>query len=183
MDSLVTFQAKHKASFRMSSYYDEDDELDIRIHRGRASPQSVIYPEQRRPARPIYYHHGSSYLEPQYSAVDVHRSRSTGRRTPPSPAAAPVIINKIYNEERFEDDDDDRGAFLQLAPRSRARSQSRSRVSFASSSRDEWELEKTRKELEHFKLKAEHEEEEKRLRKEMELDRRKAQALSVIIIS
>ena len=162
----------------MSSYYDEDDELDIRIHRGRASPQPVIYPEHRRPARPVYYQHGSSYLEPQYSSGGLHRSRSNGHRAEPPPAPAPVIINKIYNEERYEEDEDDR-TYLQLAPRPRARSRSRSRApSFTSSqqssrhsSRDDYELERTRKELEAFKLRAEREEEEKRLKKEMELER------------
>jgi hypothetical protein len=155
----------------MSSYYEEEDDLDIRIHRGRASPQPVIYSEHRRPARPTYYQHGTSYLEPQYSSAGVHRSRSTGRRH--SPPAQPVIINKIYNEERYEDDD--RSEYLQLAPRPRARSRSRSRApSFTSSSRhssrDEYELEKTRHELERFKLKAERDEEAKRLKKELELE-------------
>ena len=190
LDSLVS-SGEVQASFKMSSYYDEDDELDIRIHRGRASPQPVIYPEHRRPARPVYYHHGSSYLEPQYSSGNLHRSRSTGHRQSPPPP--PVIINKIYNEERYEDEDD-RSAYLQLAPRPRARSRSRSRApSFTSSSRHssrdeyelekarkeyelektrkEYELEKTRKELEHFKLKADREDEAKRLKKELELER------------
>lgn len=159
----------------MSSYYDEDDELDIRIHRGRASPQPVVYSEHRRPARPVYYQHGSSYLEPQYNTSGLHRSRSTGHRQSPPPQ--PVIINKIYNEERYDEEViDDRSAYLQLAPRPRARSRSRSRApSFASSSRhssrDEYELEKTRKELEMFKLKAEREEEAKRLKKELELEK------------
>lgn len=159
----------------MSSYYDDDDELDIRIHRGRVSPQPVIYPEHRRPARPIYYQHGSSYLEPQYSTTGLHRSRSTGHRQSPPPQ--PVIINKIYNDERYEDEEDDR-TYLALAPRPRARSRSRSRApSFTShdssrhSSRDKYELEKTRKELEAFKMKAEREEEAKRLKKELELER------------
>lgn len=160
----------------MSSYYDEDDELDIRIHRGRASPQPVIYPEHRRPARPVYYHHGSSYLEPQYASSGLHRSRSTGHRPDPP---APVIINKIYNEERYEDEEDDGRTYLRLEHRPRARSRSRSRApSFTSShqssrhsSRDEYELERTRKELQQFKLKAEREEEEKRLKKELELER------------
>lgn len=153
----------------MSSYYDEDDDLDIHIHRGAP----VVYPEHRRPARPVYYHHGSSYLEPQ-SPVGHQRSRSTGGRSPPP--GQPVIINKIYNEDPRYDDEDDR-PYLQIAPRPRARSRSRSRVSYESSrhssraSRDDYELEKTRRELEAFKLKAEREEEEKRLKKEMELEK------------
>jgi hypothetical protein len=162
----------------MSSYYDDDDELDIRIHRGRASPQPVIYSEHRRPtARPVYYQHGSSYLEPQYTSSGLQRSRSRGHRTsPPPPPPQPVIINKIYNEERYDEEVVDDRPYLQIAPRPRARSRSRSRApSFTSSSRhssrDEYELEKTRQELERFKLKAEREEEAKRLRKELELEK------------
>ena len=92
-----------------------------------------------------------------------------------------MIINKIYNEERYEDEViDDRGPYLQLAARPRARSRSRSRApSFASSSRHssrgEYELEKTRQELEWFKLKAGREEEAKRLKRELELEKLRAE--------
>ena len=157
-----------------SSYYEEEDDLDIRIHRGRASPQPVIYSEHRRPARPVYYQHGSSYLEPQYS-TSLHRSRSSGHRQSPPPQ--PVIINKIYNDERYDDEViDDRGSYLQLVTRPRTRSRSRSRpMSFGSSSRhssrDDYELDKTRRELERFKLKVEREEEAKRLKRELELEK------------
>ncbi|KAH8775836.1 hypothetical protein BGZ57DRAFT_941948 [Hyaloscypha finlandica] len=131
----------------MSGYYDEDDELDIRVRRGR-SPAPVVYPEHRyRPAPRPYYEPGvSSYLVPATSGVGVHRSRSQGRRSPPSPQPAPVIINntRIYND--YEDDD-----YLALAPRqSRDRSSSRHRPSsFVSRDpRDDYELERTRRELE-----------------------------------
>jgi hypothetical protein len=134
----------------MSVYYDEDDELDIRVRRGR-SPAPVVYPEHRyRPApRPYYEAGASSYLGPAASGVGVHRSRSHGRRSPPpSPQPPPVIINntRIYND--YEDDD-----YLALAPRpNRDRSSSRHRPSsFVSrDSRDDYELDRTRRELEAY---------------------------------
>ena len=151
----------------MSSYYDDEDELDIRVRRGRASPQPVIYPAHR-PARPVYYQHGSSYLVPEVSG-SLHRSRSTGHRAEPPPQ--PVIINnRIYNDN-YDDEviEDDR--YLALAPPVRARSRSRSRPSSFVSSREDYELERTRRELEKYKFAAEREEEEKRIKKQMELDR------------
>jgi len=153
----------------MSGYYDEDDELDIRVHRGR-SPAPVIYPEHHyRPAPRPYYDdpRGSGYLVPAVSGVRVSRSRSHGRRTPPSPAPAPapVIINntRIYND--YEDDD-----YLALAPRQRERSTSRHRPSsFSRDPRDEYELDRTRRELESYKRAHTREEYElERQRKELE---------------
>ncbi|KAK0117728.1 hypothetical protein ONS95_012056 [Cadophora gregata] len=134
-------------------HYDEEDELDIRVRRGRASPQPVVYPEHRyRPApRPFYESHGSSYLVPAVSigAGGVHRSRSTGHRRTSPPAAAPqapiVINNRIYND--YEDDD-----YLGLAPPQRSRSRSRSRPnSFVQDPRDQYELERARRELESYR--------------------------------
>ncbi len=149
----------------MSSYYEEDDELDIRVRRGR-SPAPVVYPEHRyRPAPRPYYEGTSSYLVPASSAGNVHRSRSTGRRSPPSPAPAPVIINntRIYND--FEDDD-----YLALAPNQHQRSHSRSRAaSFSRDPRDEYELERTRRELDAYKRAHTREEYElERSRRELE---------------
>lgn len=162
----------------MSSYYSDEDEIDVRIHRGRASPGYSEH-RPRTVARPVYYTHGSSYLVPEHSGGSVHRSRSTGRRSPEhAPAPAPVIINnRIYND--YEDEEDDgHGRYLQLARPARPRSRSRSRAgSFVSSrssredTRKDYELEKTRKELEHFRLEAEREKEEKRLKKELELQK------------
>ncbi|KAH7380858.1 hypothetical protein BKA64DRAFT_222668 [Cadophora sp. MPI-SDFR-AT-0126] len=134
-------------------HYDEEDELDIRVRRGRASPQPNIFPEHRyRPApRPFYESHGSSYLVPAVSVGGgVHRSRSTGYRrpvSPPSPAPqAPIVINnRIYND--YEDDD-----YLGLAPPQRSRSRSRSRPSsFVQDPRDQYELDRTRRELESYR--------------------------------
>ncbi|PBP27032.1 hypothetical protein BUE80_DR002062 [Diplocarpon rosae] len=143
----------------MSSYYEEEDDLDIRIRRARASPQPhsrspqrVIYPEHRyRPApRPYNYDHGSSYLVPAVSAGALYRSRSTGHRRPISPATPlpapqpPIVINnRIYND--YEDDE------YGLAP-ARSHSRSRSRPSsFAQDPRDQYELERTRRELEQYR--------------------------------
>ncbi|KAN0117620.1 hypothetical protein V8E51_003597 [Hyaloscypha variabilis] len=161
----------------MSGYYEEDDELDIRVHRGR-SPAPVVYPEHRyRPAPRPYYDspRSSSYLVPAVSGVRVSRSRSHGRRTPPSPPAAPapapVIINntRIYND--YEDDD-----YLALAPRhSRDRSTSRHRpASFSRDPRDEYELDRTRRELEAYKRAHTREEFElEQKRKDYELEQKR----------
>ncbi|KAG4433911.1 hypothetical protein IFR05_010608 [Cadophora sp. M221] len=151
----------------MSAYYDEEDELDIRVRRGRASPQPVVYPEHRyRPAPRPYYESGSSYLVPAVTVGGVHRSRSTGHRrpiSPPSPAPqAPIVINnRIYND--YEDDD-----YMGLAPPQRQRSRSRSRPSsFVQDPRDHYELERTRRELESYRL-AKDQEEKDKVRRELE---------------
>lgn len=151
----------------MSSYYDDEDDLDIRIHRGRASPVPVIYPDHRRPTRPVYYTHGSSYLVPEHSGGRPHRSNSAHRPTPPP--AAPVIINNNY----YDDDDDDDRRYLQLARPIRSRSRSRSRPSSFASSAQDYELEKTRAELDKFKMEAQREKEKERLKKELELKKLK----------
>jgi len=148
----------------MSDYYD-DDELDIRVRRGRASPGiPVVYPEHRyRPAPRPYYETPSTYLVPAINSGRA-RSRSTGGRSEAAPA--PVIINnRIYND--YEDDD-----YMGLAPPRRDRSRSRSRPS-SFIARDEYELEKTRRELEAYKLVNTREDYElERTRKELELLRR-----------
>ncbi|CAL3968781.1 unnamed protein product [Diplocarpon coronariae] len=154
----------------MSSYYEEEDDLDIRIRRGRASPLSpshahahahprshsrspraVIYPEHRyRPSpRPHGFDHGSSYLVPAVSSGALYRSRSTGHRRPSSPVSpspapqAPIVIhNRIYND--YEDDE------YGLAPAPRHRSHSRP-SSFVQDPRDQYELERARRELEQYR--------------------------------
>jgi hypothetical protein len=154
----------------MSSYYDDEDELDIRIHRhgGRASPQPVIYRERPRTvAQPVYYSHGPSYLNPEHSVM--RRSSSTHRheeRRSPQPLPTPVIINN-YND--YEDDRREEH-YLQLARPVRSRSRSRP-SSFASSTAADYELEKTRKELEAYKLEAAREKEKERMKAEMEFKR------------
>jgi len=155
----------------MSRYYDEDEEeVDIRIHRGRASPQPVVYPEHRyRPAPRPYYNQGSNYLVPAITSQSVHRSRSTGYRRPisppsPAPQAAPIVINnRIYND--YEDDD-----YLALAPPQRNRSRSRSRPSsFAADPREHYELDRTRRELEEYRSVHTRDEYEKdKVRRELE---------------
>lgn len=176
------------------SRWEVDDDFDIRVRRGRVSP-NPYYPDPRLPiapplARPIYYTHGDSYLVPEHN-VGVRRSRSHSHSSPPAPPPAPgpapvIINNRIYNEY---DDEDDR--YLQLSPGLRARSRSRSRRrsradshssygsrgsrdSRESRTRENYELERTRKELDAFRMEAKREEEEKRYRKEMELERLRA---------
>jgi hypothetical protein len=176
-------------SSRGSYFYEDEDDLDIRVVRQRSrSPAPHLYhqpPEpQYRHTRPPYYEthsHGSGhgyiqgsggFLIPAVSG-GLHRSRSHGHRhSPPPPAPQPqqpvVINNRIYNDR---DDDDD--YHIQLAP-IHSRSRSRSRAgSFVSSRdpRDDYELEKTRQELAAYKLEKEKKEEEKRIKKELELER------------
>ena len=161
----------------MSSYYDEDEDLDIHIRRGRAASPPYherhhFQPPPPPPApmqltRPVYYTHGPNYLVPEGSSR--RRSRSTSHRGSPERAAAPVIVNNTY--VTYDSEEEDRGRYLQLArPAGRARSRSRP-SSYVSprSSRENYELEQTRKELETFKLQVEREKEEKRIKKEMEL--------------
>jgi hypothetical protein len=141
----------------MSSYYDDEDELDIRVRRGRISPNPTGYPEHRyRPSTRPYYGHENSYLVPAVSA-GLHRSRSTGHavhRRPSPPLAAPAPPVQIINN--YYDDDD----YLPVAPPRRDRSHSRSHShsrsrpnSFVATRdpRDEYELEKARRELEQFR--------------------------------
>jgi len=162
----------------MSSYYDDDEDLDIRIHRGRVSPAPVVYADPRRPvARPVYYTHGSgnSYLVP--SGPERRRSTSRHRQSPPPQAPVPVIINnRIYNDNDYSDDEDDRRHHLQLARPIHSRSRSRHRrPSSGASSAADWELEKTRKELEAFKMAERAEKEKERMKKELELKNLKAE--------
>jgi len=176
------------------SYYEDDEEVDIRVRRGR-TPSPVVYPEHRHPrvARPIYYQHGSSsYLVPEVNAR-VHRSRSHGRErreSSPAPPPQPVIINnRIYNDhdpEEYEYDDD---PYVHAAPVvSRGRSHSRPRpvtnyipppLSPSVDPREFYELEQARKELESLKLEAQREKEEKRIKAQKELEAFKAQAEKV----
>jgi len=145
-------------SITMSYSYDEEDEIDIHLRRGRASPAF-----ERPRARPVYYESRSGgRLE--IAGGSYGRSRSRGPR-PVSPA--PVIINnRIYNDYEEEDD----RQYLQLAAPVRTRSRSRPR-SPGYMSREDYELERTRKELESYKIQAQREEDEKLLKKELELKR------------
>ena len=145
---------------KMSYHYDDEDEFDIRVRRGRVSPVTYYPDHHEQPvARSVYYQHGSSYLVPE-SSGRLHRSRSRGR---PSPPPNPVIINnRIYNDFESQEEDD---RYLQLSPPIRTRSRSRSHA------REDYELERTRKELELYRLDAQREEDEKRMKKELELQR------------
>lgn len=178
----------------MSSYYSysDDEDVEVRVRRGRHSPpHAVIYPEARYTRQPVrpYYGHGDSYLVAAQSH-GLHRSRSTGHRSPPPPPGQPVIINnRIYNDEH----EDEHQRYLALAPRGshRSRSRSHSRVSSGHSSRSsvteadierrvrreyeleraktrkDYELERTRKELQGLKLEAEKDAEAKRIKEEL----------------
>ncbi|TAQ89469.1 hypothetical protein B7494_g2214 [Chlorociboria aeruginascens] len=162
----------------MSSYYDDDDELDIRV-RHRASP--VIFPEHRRPvARPVYQSHANSFLGVEgHGGGSLYRSRSTGHRPSPPPTAPVIINNRIYNEN-YESDEEEH---YQLAPIRSPRSRSRSRPPSSSYSREDYELERARHQIEKLEIeaqiqkekdqrekeKANREKDKKRMEKEMEL--------------
>lgn len=168
----------------MSSYYSDEDELDIRIRHGRGSPfapvrispQPVIFPEHRyRPAPRPYYgeqqHASSSYLVPAVAASTIHRARSTGHRerrpiSPPSPVTpqAPIVINnRIYND--YEDDE-----YRPRSPRRRSHSRSRTRPqSWVADPRDQYELDRARRELEQYRaVHTRHEYERDKTRRELE---------------
>lgn len=154
------------------SYYSDEEELDIRVRRGRASPvHPAIYPEHRYTGRPTprpYYGETSSYLIPHVSSHSLQRSRSTGHRNDRSPPTVPVapqpqpviIDNRRINYNDYEDED-----YGGLAPRHGRRSRSRSRshsrpeayaprepVYAQRDPREEYELERTRRELEVLRL-------------------------------
>lgn len=168
--------------------YDEDD-YGLQYRRGRASPiVPVVYPASAYGPgivpRPTYY--GGGFLAPEVAVPGHRRARSysgSGRSYASSPPAAPVIINKIYND--YDSEDDDRHRHGQLVPprigRSRSgsvthysRTSSRRPTSYharderdygsrerRSYSREDWEreerLRQTEKELDKFKQREERE--------------------------
>lgn len=142
--------------------YEDEDEIDIHMRRGRASP---VYDRPR--SRPAYYHsHSGGRLE---VAVDSYeRSRSRGHPTHRGSSPAPVIINKIYNEYDPEEYEEEQRYLPIVAP---VRTRSRSRPRSPGYTREDYELERTRRELEKYKLQAQREEDERLLKKEIELKR------------
>lgn len=145
------------------SYYSDDEEIDLRIRRGRVSPAY-----DHRP-RPHYYARGDRHLEIA-SSSRYERSRSRDRRERPVTPQPIVINNRIENFQDDPDDFVDDRRYLEIARQERRRSVSRTRDP-GYMSREDYELERTRKELERYKLAAQREEDEKMVRKEMELKR------------
>ncbi|UNI15295.1 hypothetical protein JDV02_001838 [Purpureocillium takamizusanense] len=159
----------------MSSYFDDEEDVDIHVrHRGH-SPRPVRYVQS--PPRPRSYYGvpaGPSYLVPEQHTTVVARSRSRSRDrrpSPPQPAPAnPVIINNRFYNEYSSDDDEDHRRRGQVARRhhrhsSGSRSRSRSRSS-AYKTREEWEAEQARRELEQMRLAHSRDKDERRLAKE-----------------
>jgi hypothetical protein len=114
-----------------SGYYDEDDELDIRVRRGRATPAPVVYPEHRYRPIPRPERRGTSSYYDEDDELDIRTRR--GYISP-----APLV----YPEHRYRPAPRpyDEGSTSYLIPTS-----GRER-------REEYELEKTRRELEAYKL-------------------------------
>ncbi|KAK5987719.1 hypothetical protein PT974_11851 [Cladobotryum mycophilum] len=168
----------------MSSHYDDDSDLDIRVRHRGPPPQPIRYVHSPPRARSYYgVPGGPSYLVPEHTTTVVARSRSRDRsrdrRSPPPPVPAqPVIINnRIYNELSEDDDssDDDRRSHRKRgshrrrrsAHRSRSRSSSRSRSrSNPRLKREDWEAEQARRELEQLRLVRDREKDDRRLVKE-----------------
>lgn len=161
------------------SYYSDEDEIDIHVRRGRASP---VYDHRPRHA-PQYYSQRETRLE--IAGGRHERSRSRGyyrepererpreRERPVTPQ--PIIINNRIENHQEDDDYDREDRYLALQKPVRTRSRSRHRESVSKErgymSREDYELERTRKELERYKLEKKREEDEKILKKEMELKR------------
>jgi hypothetical protein len=156
------------------SYYSDDEEIDVRVRRGRGSP---IYDNHR----PRHYYRGDRHLEIATSHREHSRSRSRDRR---APSPQPIIINnRVENRQDDYDDDRDDRRYMQVAAPVRRRSVSRQRDprydyddrgprrESGYMSREDYELERTRKELERYKLEKQREEDEKTMKKEMELKR------------
>jgi len=160
----------------MSSYYSDDEDIDVHVRAGGRP----VYVEPRQRPRSYYAHGGGgpSYLVPEQHTVITtrERSRSRDRRTsPPSaPPPAPVIINnRIYND--LSDDDEDHGRLQLTRPHRHAHSRSRSSSQLMT--KEEYEMAHAQRELESLRLEQATREKqtrtEKELREEAELRRAK----------
>lgn len=167
----------------MSSYYSDDDDLDIRVSRRRAPSPSPVHYVEARPRPRSYYPTAAqhSYLVPERTVIHTRtrsRERSRDRRSsPPSssaapaPAPAPVIINnRIYNEHSSDDEEDHRMQIYQTRHRSHSRAHSHSHSRSPSSSymtREEWEAEQARQQLAELRINQAKENEDRRMQKEL----------------
>jgi hypothetical protein len=176
-------------------YYREED-VDIRISRGRDPAPSIPYRRpggESPPLRAGYRYGTTAYLAPEIGAI--RRSASTGQRRerspvpPPPPAApvaapavAPIVINnqRVYNDYSDSDDSDslyDRSHHrLSVGGGRGRRHRSHSRhVSISHSpssgrtsfSRDDLELERTRNELERYRAEGEREREREKMERQL----------------
>ncbi|KAL9942674.1 hypothetical protein D7B24_006361 [Verticillium nonalfalfae] len=159
----------------MSSYYSDDEDLNIHVSRRRASPPyNYVEPPRHRPVS--YFpteQRPQSYLVPERTVIRTRsRSRERFRRpsppnSPPAPAPAPapvIINNRIYNEH--SDSEDDRRGLQVMPARHRDHSRSRSRSGSGYMTREEFEMEQTRRELEEMRLHQARDKEERRAQKE-----------------
>lgn len=148
----------------MSSYYSDDEDIDVHVH----SSRPVQYVDRRQRPRSYYAQGGTpAYLVPEQRTVITTRERSHSRdrrSSPPSATApAPVIINnRIYNDLSSDEED---GRLAVTRPH--RRSHSRSRSSSQLMTKEEYEMERAKRELEALRL--EHTSREKQLRTEKEL--------------
>ncbi|KAI5462930.1 hypothetical protein BGZ63DRAFT_422341 [Mariannaea sp. PMI_226] len=151
----------------MSRYYDEEDDIDVRI---RHAEPPVRYVSG---ARRYYDDAGPSYLVAGRSRSH-ERSRSRDRRASSPP---PVIVtNRIYTDRSSSDDDseDDRRGKSSRSSHRRRKSRSYSRSRSPSSSymaREEWEAEQARKNLALMQVSNERDKENRRLRDDWEAER------------
>lgn len=172
------------------SYYDDEDDVDIRVSSHHRSPPSPVHYVEARPRRA--YDDGPVYLRPAGSdrMVVTTRSRSRERRStasssapsiPQPPPPPPVIIKNIVNNDLSSDDDDDRHMQVALAHH---RSHSRGRRDSSSyMTREDYELERARQELRELRLLQDREKEERRhareIREEAELANAKKELDSI----
>lgn len=137
-----------------SSYYSDEDDIDIHIRQRELSPRPVRYVQSRsRPHSYSYPQPSPNFLVQEQQAALLARPQSRTRPrdlfiahpgTSQPATAAPVVINNnfTYGYSSEEESDDDRGLRRRRTPSSRYRSRSRSRPTYMT--REEWEAECTR---------------------------------------
>ncbi|CAK7198092.1 hypothetical protein SEUCBS139899_000750 [Sporothrix eucalyptigena] len=129
------------------SYYDDEDEVDVRIYRRKEASPPPPRVVQRPPPVRGYYATGPAYLAAERTVATRPRSRSRERRSSPPP----VIINNYNTQHSDDESDGGHHGHGQLVPRRQGHSHSRA-PSSDFMTREEYELEKARRELQELKI-------------------------------
>jgi hypothetical protein len=150
----------------MSSYFSDDEDLDVHIRRHTHSPDRVRYVS----TAPRDYYGQPGFLRPEQRTMIVARSRSRersrDRTSPPQPSGPVIIQNKIYNDLSSDDDYETSSRRRRHSSYSRSRSRSHGRYM----AREDWELEQDRRELERLRLDQARDEDERRANEKREGD-------------
>ena len=152
----------------MSSYYTDDEDLDVHIRRHTHSPDRVRYVN----TAPRDYYGPPGFLRPEQRTMVVARSRSRersrDRTSPPQPSGPVIIQNKIYNDLSSDDDYETSSRRRRHSSYSRSRSRSRSHGRYMS--REDWELDQYRLELQRLRLDQTRDDDERRANEKREGD-------------